>query len=301
MLSRRFTQCILGLVFLGTSSFALSDTEFSYNFIEGGIEVTGCADTCPSDVVIPDTIDGYSVTRIGEDAFSSNQLTSVIIPDSVTSIGDGAFYGNQLTSVTIPDSANSIWDWTFAGNQLTSVTIGNGVTVLGVRAFYDNQLTSVTIGNKVTSIGSSAFESNQLTGVTIPDSVTSIRNDAFHGNQLTSVTFLGDRPEISSTAFLNNSLSSISYCDGAAGWPGDAIEGITPQLDETCDTSTETIAYSVFDIDKNGDVDALTDGLIILRYLFGLRGESLVDGAIGANSLRATATDIEAYLEPHMP
>ena len=34
------------------------------------------------------------------------------------------------------------------------------------------------------------------------------------------------------------------------------------------------------DIDGNGEVDALTDGLMLLRYLFNLRGDSLIAGAV---------------------
>jgi len=51
-----------------------------------------------------------------------------------------------------------------------------------------------------------------------------------------------------------------------------------------------------FDIDGNGQADALTDGLIAIRYLFGLRGASLIAGAVGAGGTRTTATAIEQYL-----
>ena len=34
-----------------------------------------------------------------------------------------------------------------------------------------------------------------------------------------------------------------------------------------------------FDIDGNGATDALTDGLLSLRYLFGFRGDALTAGA----------------------
>ena len=69
-----------------------------------------------------------SVTSIGEGAFSSNQLTSVVIPNSVTSIGDRAFSYNQLTSVVIPSSVTSIGDRAFSGNYgLTSVVISKAL------------------------------------------------------------------------------------------------------------------------------------------------------------------------------
>lgn len=50
------------------------------------------------------------------------------------------------------------------------------------------------------------------------------------------------------------------------------------------------------DVDRNGSVDALTDGLLVLRYLFGFRGDVLVDDAIGEGATRATAAQIETYL-----
>ena len=39
-------------------------------------------------------------------------------------------------------------------------------------------------------------------------------------------------------------------------------------------------ASSTFDIDDDGDLDALTDGLLILRHLFGFSGSTLTEGAV---------------------
>lgn len=50
------------------------------------------------------------------------------------------------------------------------------------------------------------------------------------------------------------------------------------------------------DIDANGAADALTDGLLYLRYLFGFRGEALIESAVAANCNRCTAEEIEAAL-----
>jgi hypothetical protein len=54
------------------------------------------------------------------------------------------------------------------------------------------------------------------------------------------------------------------------------------------------------DIDGNGSTDGLTDGLIALRYLFGMRGPTMVTGALGAGATR-TVAEIEAYLDDITP
>jgi hypothetical protein len=50
------------------------------------------------------------------------------------------------------------------------------------------------------------------------------------------------------------------------------------------------------DIDGNGKADALTDGVLILRYLLGLQGDALTANAIGPGALRSTAAQIEPVL-----
>jgi hypothetical protein len=51
-----------------------------------------------------------------------------------------------------------------------------------------------------------------------------------------------------------------------------------------------------FDVDGNGTADALSDGLLVLRYLFGFRGSALIGGAIGPGCTRCTAGTIEPYI-----
>ena len=59
--------------------------------------------------------------------------------------------------------------------------------------------------------------------------------------------------------------------------------------------------YDFADIDNNNKVDALTDGLLVLRYLFGLRGDVLIEGVLASNAARTTAPEIEAHLKSLMP
>jgi len=49
------------------------------------------------------------------------------------------------------------------------------------------------------------------------------------------------------------------------------------------------------DIDGDGSTDALTDGLLVLRYLFGLEGQALVNGVVAEGATRTTE-QIEEHL-----
>jgi len=56
------------------------------------------------------------------------------------------------------------------------------------------------------------------------------------------------------------------------------------------------------DIDGNGSFDAATDGVLIVRYLLGLRGDALVTGAVDLQlGVRKTALDVEAWIEMLLP
>jgi hypothetical protein len=53
---------------------------------------------------------------------------------------------------------------------------------------------------------------------------------------------------------------------------------------------------AILDVDGNGAADALTDGLMVLRYLGEITGAALTDRAVGSGATRSTAADIETYL-----
>jgi hypothetical protein len=53
-----------------------------------------------------------------------------------------------------------------------------------------------------------------------------------------------------------------------------------------------------FDIDGDGELVALTDGLLNLRWMFGFRGPTLISGAVdNSDCTRCNADDIETYIE----
>ena len=55
------------------------------------------------------------------------------------------------------------------------------------------------------------------------------------------------------------------------------------------------LAGCSLDVDGNNIQDALTDGLIIIRALFGLTGTAVTNGAIGAGAARTTWAQLQPY------
>ena len=89
--------------------------KFLYELKDGRAVITGYTgdDTY---IVIPSHIDGYEVESVGESAFSSSKITTVIISEGVKKIDWFAFYTcPHLTSVTLPRSVTSIGYAAFEG------------------------------------------------------------------------------------------------------------------------------------------------------------------------------------------
>ena len=68
------------------------------------------------------------------------------------------------------------------------------------------------------------------------------------------------------------------------------------QLNVSIPNAIASSASNRLDVDANGIVDALTDGLLILRYLFGFRGSTLITGAVASNATRSSSVNIETYI-----
>jgi hypothetical protein len=58
---------------------------------------------------------------------------------------------------------------------------------------------------------------------------------------------------------------------------------------------------TALDVDGNGTADALSDGILILRYLFDPPGQWNVADALGAGAIRTTRETIKAYLDGYNP
>ena len=90
------------------------------------------------------------------------------------------------------------------------------------------------------------------------------------------------------------------------GFSGDSLTSGAVSSEASRDSSEAIVSYltdadSELDIDGDGESKPLTDGLLLIRYLFGFSGDSLISGAIGGGAERDTAEEVEAYIEERVP
>ncbi|MEQ1593480.1 MAG: M23 family metallopeptidase [Casimicrobium sp.] len=83
-----------------------------------------------------------------------------------------------------------------------------------------------------------------------------------------------------------------------AGVTGCAYNGSAPTAwaMHTLPATMASNGTCAFDIDGNSIQDPATDGLLLARYLLGLRGDALIADAVGLGATRSTAQDIQNFI-----
>ena len=85
-----------------------SVSDYTYSVRDGCAVITSYLGT-GTRVQVPDSIGGYPVVAIGENAFRNSKVEQVILPTGVKTIDWFAFYGSyRLQSVTLPSSVTTI-------------------------------------------------------------------------------------------------------------------------------------------------------------------------------------------------
>ena len=161
------------------------------------------------DVYIPNMIDGYTVTTIGEGAFSVgdneyyNKLVVVTIPDTVTTLEEKAFFLAPVSAINIPQNLRTIgsgalttqsgvqfnlvpkhqW-FAIIENALYEKSTKKLIAISGTEPFLDIPDGIKTIGAYACYNGQRANALASM-GVYVPDSVTTIEEYAFANISLT--------------------------------------------------------------------------------------------------------------------
>ena len=187
---------ILPLGTLSISAATYTHDGMIYKIQHGEVTIIGYNFDLPSELVIPDTIDGYPVTAIGDYAFDYCEgLSSVVFGTAVKEFGMGIFRecGN-LRSVTVSeDNPYFLCEDNVIYNKDKSMlilccaygeyVIPSSVTAYAEYAFMHSfNVTSITIPEGLTSIYCDMFAyCRNLEMVIIPDTVTNIDGSAFYG------------------------------------------------------------------------------------------------------------------------
>lgn len=203
--------------------------------------------TSAIDVVIPDCVLGYTLTRIGDCGLGrAENIASVKLPNTLKCIGNSAFSGSfYLETITIPESVSEIGDNAFSYCALTTVFIPQSVTNIGKEVFVGcDKLTTIIVDKRnpvydsrkncnaivltkndiiiagckttqipqsIREIGDKAFEDCDLLKIKFPSSLVKIGDDAFKScTGLSQIFIPGNISQIASGCFSGcKRLSSI--------------------------------------------------------------------------------------------
>lgn len=191
--------------------------DFNYEKDDDGIVVTSYIGS-QNVVVLPETIDGQEVYKIGTGAFQDClEIETIILPKSVIEIGERAFYNcgvvevklsegleeigaeafkyaKRLETIIIPQTVTEIHRESFYGSGLKYVVM-NGGEYIWHRAFaMCEHLRRIVLPNTLIEIARCAFDGTALSRLIIPESVTYVEDGDF--DQM-HVAFLNDNTDVS--------------------------------------------------------------------------------------------------------
>ena len=176
-----------------------SSDENKFTIDENGT-ITGYSGNT-ANLVIPEEVNGITVTAIGENAFTQYDSKRYVNPDPTT---------NYLRSVTLPDSCTTIERDAFFGcRYMTDVYAGN-LQNIGVEAFLNCYTLENVDFSSTVAIESNAFSNTGLKEV-VSDNIESVGFNAFGGCNSLSNIEISNIHEISNNAFeYCESISSVT-------------------------------------------------------------------------------------------
>lgn len=231
--------CILPLAPVGiTARAADEDVKVYGNFAyvqesDGNLTIAAYnSEALTADVVVPATINGLKVTKIGTFAFSEcDYIQSVTISNNISVIEVGAFDGcSSLKKVTLPATLKEVQASAFGSCESLSefkVSSSNPYFSSADGVLYNKNKTEIiscggskkgvfTVPSTVKSIASYAFDScSGITSVTIPKSVTYIGQGAFYNcSKMTRINVNAANPNYKSVnaMLLNKSGTEFLAC-----------------------------------------------------------------------------------------
>ena len=177
--------------------------------------VTGCVDSCPLDLIIPQTIDGYVITEIASDAFNGANIETLVLKEGIRFIRQRSFANISSRShfgfeIILPNSLLNLFDSAFASSGVTSVVFGEELVSIGKGAFETNKLVTVALPNRLGNVGDDAFKGNELVTVELPDSLIYLGASSFEANKISELHVPENVTDIGDRAFYTNQITKVS-------------------------------------------------------------------------------------------
>ena len=144
--------------------------------------IIGIGTCTDADVIIPETIDGYTVTTIGNAAFSKcDTMITLTIPSTInTVVGAIAPDAKNLTTIYCNTSSNFGYNRFNESPALKKIVFG-GTAVPKKICYGMSNLEEVVMEDTVTSIGDEAFSNcEKLKKISFSENITEIGDLAFN-------------------------------------------------------------------------------------------------------------------------
>ena len=245
------------------------------------IRITKCIPT-DNTVVIPETIDGYTVTEIGEGILKGyRNVTKVTLPNTVTKIKESSFKGLEaLKSVNIPTNIKSIGGSAFEGcTALESANLGN-IEEIGASAFAGcEKLTEITIPKTAKIIGARAFAKCRGLEKAVIASNCDSGNDKQDNYTFTEC----------------DNLKSVVISEGVTSLTGHQFYKCTALKNVSLSSTLESISQSAFSCCTSLESIYLPEGLKTIGYMAFYKCRALknvtLPNSLGYNDYDATISD----------
>ncbi|MBK8739089.1 MAG: fibronectin type III domain-containing protein [Betaproteobacteria bacterium] len=292
-----------GVAAAGGNTFA--NVSFTPPANNGGSAITGYTATCTPTVGAPVAASGPA-SPVNVPGLT-NGVTYTCTVHATNSVGSGgeSAASNPVTPAAGPPVALTV---TLAGNGTGTVSSAPaGIACPGDCG--ENYPGGTGVVLTAAATGGSVFSGwlGACTGASTTCNVT------LNAAKLVSATFappgtvfaldIDQSSAATNYDALTDGLIIIRYLFGLTG------AALTANATDVTATRTDPVVIKAYldnirprlDVDASGTADALTDGLMILRYLFGLSGSSLVAGALDPLATRTDPLAIEAYILTLLP
>ena len=162
-------------------------------------ELTACYyNFANTDIIIPDTLDGFAVKSIKNSIlgpFSYKSITSVKLPQTIQRIGDYAFTGNNINAVYLNnlDQLEEIGRDAFSFSSIKKVNFEACSALKHIEpfAFENNNITSIDLSpcTALQIIDTLAFRENSISTIDLLNcsQLTELRYNAFGHNNIANV------------------------------------------------------------------------------------------------------------------